>query len=84
MVSSWASSISITLGVYVNKTLANDHNIDIPDPDWTIEEYTDFVLQGNKETFWGAMDTRLVSYQLEQIIMLNHLLTGQAKVISLI
>jgi len=44
-------------GVYVNKTLANDHNIDIPDPDWTIEEYTDFVLQGNKETFWGAMDT---------------------------
>ena len=59
MVSKLASS-SITLGVYVNKTLANDHNIDIPDPDWTIEEYTDFVLQGNRETFWGQWILRLL------------------------
>lgn len=44
-------------GVYVNKTLANDNNIDIPDPDWTIDEYTDFVLSADKRTFWGAMDT---------------------------
>lgn len=44
-------------GVYVNKELADQNNIDVPDPDWTIEEYTDFVESADMTNFWGAMDT---------------------------
>ena len=46
-------------GVYVNIDLAEQNNIDVPDPDWTIDDYTDFIAEGNKETFWGAMDIPL-------------------------
>lgn len=44
-------------GVYINKELADQNNIDVPDPDWTIEEYTDFVNSADMTNFWGAMDT---------------------------
>lgn len=44
-------------GVYINKELANQNNIDVPDPDWTIEEYTEIATSGDNKTFWGAMDT---------------------------
>lgn len=43
-------------GVFVNKDLAEQNNIDVPDPDWTIDDYTLFISQSNNETFWGAMD----------------------------
>jgi maltose-binding protein MalE len=46
-------------GVFVNKELAEQNNIDVPDPDWSIDDYTLFISQGNKETFWGAMDIPL-------------------------
>ena len=42
-------------GVYVNKELAEVNNIDTPDPDWTIDEYTDFVTSANNTTFWGLI-----------------------------
>ena len=44
-------------GVYINKELAENNNIDVPAPNWTIQEYTDFVLQADNTNFWGAMDT---------------------------
>ncbi|MDX9691643.1 MAG: hypothetical protein RBT45_04245, partial [Acholeplasmataceae bacterium] len=44
-------------GVYVNKELAENNNIDVPGPDWDIDDYTDFVSQADGTTFWGAMDT---------------------------
>ncbi len=44
-------------GVFVNKSLAEDNNLDVPDPDWTIDDYTDFVSQADMENFYGAMDT---------------------------
>ncbi len=44
-------------GIYVNKSLAEDNNLDVPDPDWTIDDYTDFVSQADVENFFGAMDT---------------------------
>jgi ABC-type glycerol-3-phosphate transport system substrate-binding protein len=44
-------------GVYVNKELAENNNIDVPNPNWTIQEYTDFVSQSDNTNFWGAMDT---------------------------
>lgn len=44
-------------GVFINKELADQNNIDVPDPDWTIEEYTDFVESADMTNFWGAMDT---------------------------
>lgn len=43
-------------GVFVNKDLAEQNNIDVPDPDWTIDDYTLFISQSDNVTFWGAMD----------------------------
>lgn len=45
----------IPWGVYINRELAELHNIDAPDPDWTFDEYTDFVTQGDNTTFWGTV-----------------------------
>lgn len=46
-------SYSIPWGIWVNKSLAADNNIDVPDPDWDIDEFTDFVTQADGKTFWG-------------------------------
>lgn len=43
-------------GVYVNKELAEQNNIDIPPIDWNINEYTAFATSGDNKNFWGAMD----------------------------
>ncbi|MBD5460118.1 MAG: extracellular solute-binding protein [Lachnospiraceae bacterium] len=45
----------IPWGVWVNKELAETKNVPCPDPDWTIDEYTDFVTSADKQTFWGLM-----------------------------
>lgn len=42
-------------GVYVNKELAEDNNIDVPDYDWDIDEYTDFVTSADNTNFWGLI-----------------------------
>lgn len=44
-------------GVYINRALADDNNIDVPKPTWTIEEYTRFINSADGVNFWGAMDT---------------------------
>jgi len=44
-------------GVYVNKELAEDLNLDVPDPDWTIDEYTDFIDNSEEDEYYGSMDT---------------------------
>lgn len=41
-------------GVFVNRALAEDNNLDVPDPDWDIEDYTDFMSQADNENFWGS------------------------------
>jgi len=47
-------------GVYVNKALAEENNIEVPEADWTIEEYTELVTSvDGSDGFWGAMDTPL-------------------------
>ena len=46
----------IPWGVYVNKELAEQNNIDIPPVDWNIDEYTAFATSGDNKNFWGAMD----------------------------
>lgn len=43
-------------GVWVNKELAENNNIDVPGPDWTIDEYTDFVTAADNKTFWGMIN----------------------------
>lgn len=43
-------------GVFVNKELAEQNNIDVPPVDWNINEYTAFATSGDNKTFWGAMD----------------------------
>ena len=42
-------------GVYVNKELAEDNNIDVPGFDWDIDEYTDFVTSADNTNFWGLI-----------------------------
>lgn len=49
-------SYALPWGVYVNKSLASNNNIEIPSPDWTIDEYTEFATSGDGETFWGSMN----------------------------
>ncbi|MBS3972298.1 MAG: hypothetical protein KGZ84_04730 [Erysipelotrichia bacterium] len=44
-------------GVYINKALAEDNNIDVPGPTWTIEQYTSFIAKADGVNFWGTMDT---------------------------
>lgn len=44
-------------GVFINKELAENNNIDIPEPNWTIEEYTDFVSHSSPNSWYGSMDT---------------------------
>lgn len=44
-------------GVFVNRALAEDNNLDVPNPNWTIEEYTRFVNSADGVNFWGSMDT---------------------------
>lgn len=50
-------SYSIPWGVWVNKSLAEENNIDVPDYDWNIEEYTDFITSADRKTFWGDKGT---------------------------
>lgn len=50
-------SFSIPWGIWVNKSLAADNNIEVPDPDWDIDDFTDFVTQADGKTFWGSKGT---------------------------
>lgn len=43
-------------GVFVNRSLAEDNNLDVPEPDWDIDDYTDFISQADMENFYGSMD----------------------------
>ncbi len=64
-------------GIYINKELAEQNNIDVPEPDWTIDEYTRFIKSApGGDEFYGAMDanmsiintgTTTINYQI-----LNH------------
>ena len=46
-------------GVWVNESLAEDNNLDLPEHDWTIDEFTDFISQADMENFYGMLDTTL-------------------------
>jgi len=46
-------------GIYVNRELAEDYNLDTPDPDWDIDDYTDFIENSEADTYYGSMDTPL-------------------------
>jgi len=45
----------IPWGVFVNRSLADANNIDVPDPDWTIDEFTHFVNHSRPNEFYGIM-----------------------------
>lgn len=48
---------SIPWGIWVNKSLAESKNINVPDPDWTIDEYTRFITKSDNTSFWGDKST---------------------------
>jgi hypothetical protein len=41
-------------GVFVNRALAEDNNLDVPDVDWDIDEFTDYISQADMENFFGV------------------------------
>ncbi|MDY0276497.1 MAG: hypothetical protein RBQ97_00275 [Acholeplasma sp.] len=43
-------------GVYVNKSLAEEKNIDVPDVDWTMEEYASFVKHKQDQVWYGTSE----------------------------
>jgi hypothetical protein len=55
----------IPWAVYINKSLAEANNIDVPDPNWTFAEFTRFVRHSRPNEFYGSMgsfsdDLRLI------------------------
>lgn len=44
-------------GVWVNKELAEDNNIEVPDYHWDLDDFTDFITSANNNTFYGTIDT---------------------------
>jgi len=42
-------------GIYVNYSLAEAQNIDVPPPNWTFDEYLRFVGHSSHAEFYGAM-----------------------------
>ena len=41
-------------GVWVNRALAESNNIDVPNPDWTWDEYVRFVSNSRQNVFYGS------------------------------
>lgn len=44
-------------GIYVNKDLAESKNLDVPNWDWTIDEYTRFIGHKKENEWYGSMET---------------------------
>jgi maltose-binding protein MalE len=42
--------------IWVNKDLAEQNNIDVPEPTWNIDEYTEFITSADGQTFWGEVE----------------------------
>ncbi|MBP5332359.1 MAG: hypothetical protein J6Y89_10965 [Lachnospiraceae bacterium] len=42
--------------IWVNKELAEQNNIDVPEPTWNIDEYTEFITSADGKTFWGEVE----------------------------
>ncbi|MCL2243797.1 MAG: extracellular solute-binding protein [Treponema sp.] len=42
-------------GIFINKSLAEANNIDVPDPDWNIAEFTRFVAHSRANEYYGIM-----------------------------
>jgi len=42
-------------GIWVNRALANEHNIDIPPINWTWEQYMAFASHSSHEEFYGGV-----------------------------
>lgn len=47
---------AIPWGVFVNRSLAEANNLDVPSIHWTFDEYTAFVNSADNKTFYGAMN----------------------------
>ncbi|MCR5737399.1 MAG: hypothetical protein K6G64_07100 [Eubacterium sp.] len=50
-------SYTIPAGIWVNKSLASSKNIAIPEPDWDIDDYTEFVSNTDHSSYWGSKGT---------------------------
>ena len=64
-------SYTIPGGIWVNKALAEDNNINVPKPDWSIDEYTRFVSKADGKTFWGSKGTPVDIVNLEQQLLIR-------------
>lgn len=46
-------------GIYINKELAELNSIDVPSPNWDIDEYTDFIQHSSPDNWYGSMGTNV-------------------------
>ena len=53
--------------VWVNKELAENNNIDVPEPNWTIDEYTEFMAAAEQlDAHKNAMTVRITQVNSEK------------------
>lgn len=50
-------SYTIPAGIWVNKSLAQSKNISVPDADWDVDDYTEFVANTDHSSYWGSKGT---------------------------
>ena len=59
-----AASYTIPGGIWVNKALAQDNNINVPKPDWNIDQFTRFISKADCKEFWGSKGTPIEVLEL--------------------
>lgn len=68
-------------GVYVNRSLAEANNLDVPPIKWTFDEYTNFVSSADNKNFYGAMSEPYSNFidvaTKDQTYQLTHRKTGE-------
>lgn len=57
-------SYTIPGGIWVNKALAQDNNINVPKPDWNIDQFTRFISKADCKEFWGSKGTPIEVLEL--------------------
>jgi len=52
----WAiPTLLMPIGLFVNRTLAENQNLDMPSEDWTMNEFIDFVSNSRADEFYGIL-----------------------------
>lgn len=70
----------IPWGIYVNRELADLYNLDVPDYDWDIDEYTDFIANSEDNVYYGSMDAPIHLIETGVTTIYQQLFNGDGQV----